>query len=81
MKTAISIPDSLFKAAERLAGRLGVSRSELYRRAIGRYLEEHSHEVIRERLDRVYGDEPGGGRLDPAIEYLQDASLPEDEWE
>ena len=80
MKTAISIPGNLFEAAERLAARLGVSRSELYRRAIGRYLEEHSHEVIREKLDRIYGDEPGGGRLDAAIEYLQEAALPEDEW-
>ena len=80
MKTAISIPDALFEAAERLAKRLGVSRSELYRRAVKRYLEDHSHQIIRETLDRVYGDDPESGRLDAAIEYLQDVSLPEDEW-
>jgi hypothetical protein len=80
MKTAISIPNSLFEAAERLATRLGVSRSELYRRAIGRYLEAHAEDVIRERLDRVYGAEPDGGRLDPTVEYLQNASLSEDGW-
>jgi metal-responsive CopG/Arc/MetJ family transcriptional regulator len=78
MKTAISIPDSLFDAAERVAQRMGISRSELYRRAVRRYLEEQSYEVIRETLDNVYGDD--AGRLDPAIEYLQDASLGEDDW-
>jgi hypothetical protein len=30
MKTAISIPDKVFKEAERLARRLGQSRSKLY---------------------------------------------------
>jgi hypothetical protein len=29
MKTAISLPDEVFESAERLAGRLKVSRSEL----------------------------------------------------
>jgi metal-responsive CopG/Arc/MetJ family transcriptional regulator len=34
MKTAISIPDDVFAAAERLARRLKKSRSELYSRAL-----------------------------------------------
>src|SRR5688572_2300207 len=34
MKTAISLPDALFEAAELLAGRLGVSRSRLYANAL-----------------------------------------------
>ena len=34
MKTAISIPDEVFRSAERLAQRLGVSRSELYAKAV-----------------------------------------------
>ena len=80
MKTAISIPDPLFEAAERLAERLGVSRSELYRRAVKRYLEAHSHDVVREKLNEVYCDDEELDRLDPAVEFLQDASLPEDDW-
>jgi hypothetical protein len=80
MKTAISIPDKLFHAAEQLAGQLGLSRSELYRRAVARYLAQHSQTVIRETLDELYGPDPGGSRLDPAVEYLQDSSLPESEW-
>jgi hypothetical protein len=80
MKTAISIPDALFEAAERAARRLRISRSELYQRAVKKYLEDHSHRVVRETLDRVYGDDPDSSRLDPAIEYLQDAAFAEDEW-
>ena len=80
MKTAISIPDSLFDAAERLAENHQITRSELYQRAIRRYLEEHSHQVIREKLDRLYGEDDEPGNLDAAIEYLQSASFPGDDW-
>jgi len=41
MKTAISLPDELFKAAEFPARRLGVSRSRLYATA----LEITSHDI------------------------------------
>ena len=41
MKTAISIPDETFEAAETLAGRLGLSRSELYATAVAEYLARH----------------------------------------
>jgi metal-responsive CopG/Arc/MetJ family transcriptional regulator len=80
MKTAISIPDPLFQAADRLARRLGISRSELYRRAVRRFLEQHSHGVVREALDDVYGEDADVSRLDPAVEYLQGESLPQDDW-
>ena len=39
MKTAISIPDEVFVAAEGLAERLGVSRSQLYLKGRNRPLE------------------------------------------
>jgi hypothetical protein len=80
MKTAISIPDSLFEAADQLADRLGITRSQLYQRAVKRYLQAHSHDVIREKLDEVYGDDGEESRLDAAIEYLQDASIEKDDW-
>ena len=80
MKTAISLPDHLFQAVERLASEMGVSRSEFYRRAVVRYLENHSQSVIRESLDGLYSVEDEQSRLDTAIEYLQDVSLPEEEW-
>lgn len=79
MKTAVSIPDALFESAEGLARRLGMSRSELYAKALGEYLEEHGGEGITERLDEVYGGGEGGEPgLDPVLARLQGRSLPQD---
>jgi metal-responsive CopG/Arc/MetJ family transcriptional regulator len=41
MKTAISIPDDIFKAADVAAKRLGISRSELFVRAVKEMLDFH----------------------------------------
>jgi predicted transcriptional regulator len=81
MKTAISIPDSLFEAADTVAERMGISRSLLYQRAVEQYLKAQGQDIIRESLDEVYEDEDTS-RLDPAIEFLQERSVgPEkDDW-
>lgn len=78
MKTAVSLPNPLFEAADQLAKRLGVSRSELYARAIAEYLKSRQSEGITEALNRVYREEPSN--LDPVIAAIQAASLPRDEW-
>jgi len=39
MKTAISIPDQIFQQAEFLANELGMSRSELYSKAIEAFIK------------------------------------------
>ena len=80
MKTAISIPDPLFEAAERLAKRLGVSRSKLFQRALQAFLREHNDEGVTEALNRIYGPASKDGSLDPLLEQLQLASLSKDEW-
>lgn len=79
VKTAISIPDNLFEAAEKVARRLGISRSELYQRAIARYLEREGGDVVRERLDAVYGN-PDNRGLDPLIRAAGEAILPDEDW-
>lgn len=78
MKTAISIPDAVFAAAEQLAQRQGVSRSELYVRAISKYVEEHEAEQITARLDALYGDETSS--VESELIALQTRSLPRGEW-
>jgi metal-responsive CopG/Arc/MetJ family transcriptional regulator len=80
MKTAISLPDSLFEAAERLAKRMEISRSELFQRAVQAFLREHEDEGVTEALDQVYGHGSEEARLDPLLEQLQLASLAPDEW-
>ncbi len=80
MKTAISIPDPLFTAAERLAKRLGISRSELFQQAVRALLEEREDEQITEALDAVYGAGVDDGVLEPVLERLQAGSLQPEEW-
>ncbi len=46
MKTAISLPDSVFEEAEALAQRLGLSRSELYTKALQAYLRKYNRNQI-----------------------------------
>lgn len=79
MKTAISLPDVLFEVAELLAGRLRLSRSELYQRALAEYVARHDDALITEQLDRVYAAGQDS-RLDPVLERLQWASLAREEW-
>ena len=80
MKTAISIPDRLFEAAERLAKRLGMSRSELYAKAVSQYVDENHAQGVRERLDAVYEADPESSRIDPLMTRIQVESLPEEDW-
>jgi metal-responsive CopG/Arc/MetJ family transcriptional regulator len=53
MKTAISVPDGIFKKAERLARRLRKSRSQLYSEAVAEYLLRHDPDAITEQMNRV----------------------------
>ena len=78
MKTAISIPVSIFKAADRFAQRLGMSRSELYSKALAEYLKKHNNERVTQKLDEIYEKETS--HLDSVLQKLQSASFSEDEW-
>ncbi|HEU4382062.1 MAG TPA: hypothetical protein VFR85_01065 [Anaeromyxobacteraceae bacterium] len=53
MKTAISLPDALFRDAERLAKRLKKPRSQLYQEAVAEYLARHEPEAITETMNRL----------------------------
>lgn len=53
-KTAISIPDGIYESAEKLASRLGQSRSQLYTKALTSYVENHQNTNITEKLDEIY---------------------------
>ena len=78
MKTAISIPDEVFIAADDLAERLGVSRSELYSTAVARFLKEMRSEGITARLNAVYATQSSS--LDPALLEGQLHVLQEEDW-
>lgn len=56
MKTAISLPDDLFDAVERIVRRSKRHRSEVYADALREYVARHSPEEITEALDSVVAD-------------------------
>jgi hypothetical protein len=76
MKTAISIPDPLFAAAEAAARQLGLSRSALYARALRRYLLRHRQAGVTERLNTVYAGQPS--RADRSLLAAQRGRLARD---
>jgi metal-responsive CopG/Arc/MetJ family transcriptional regulator len=78
MKTAISIPDPLFEAAEQFAHDNGLSRSELFARAIHLYLQTYQYQGITDALNHVYAQEASA--LDPALAAAQTRALPKEDW-
>lgn len=78
MKTAISLPDSVFEAAEALAAELGISRSELYTQALQAYLQKFNRQQILHQLNQVYTED--AAELDPVLEKMQLLSLPDEAW-
>ncbi len=77
LKIAISVPDPIHEVAERYAARRGISRSELYRRALQAYLRREDE--IVEQLDAVYAREDSS--VDPVLEELQRRTLARDDRE
>jgi metal-responsive CopG/Arc/MetJ family transcriptional regulator len=53
MKAAVSIPDEVFKEADRLAQQLKTSRSQLYTRALKEFLLRHPPDQITTEMNRV----------------------------
>jgi metal-responsive CopG/Arc/MetJ family transcriptional regulator len=78
MKTAISVPDKIFRSADSLAKRLGVSRSHLYATAIAEFLIRHQSRRVTTRLDHIYEEEDSS--LAPGFISAQVKSLPSEEW-
>ncbi len=53
MKTVISIPDAVFKAAEKYAKRMHKSRSQLFSEAMVEYLDRHTPDEITRMLNET----------------------------
>jgi predicted transcriptional regulator len=63
MKTAISVPDDVFRRADRAARRLGISRSELFTRAIREFLAAQDRARVKSSYDEAFADSPRGDEL------------------
>jgi metal-responsive CopG/Arc/MetJ family transcriptional regulator len=78
MKTAISIPDKLFVAADQYAKNHGFSRSNLYAKAIAQFLEHHPADHITNQLNKVYKGKKS--KLNSTVSSLQFHSIEKEKW-
>jgi hypothetical protein len=56
MKTAVSLPDRLYKDAEKAAKSMGIPRSQLFAQALEEFITHHTKEDITGILNKVYSN-------------------------
>ena len=78
MKTAISIPDDVFRTADSFARRRKLSRSAVFTIAVTEFLSHHRQDDVTEQLNKVYAKAESA--LDPVLNHIQFASLPKGQW-
>jgi predicted transcriptional regulator len=78
MKATISIPDPIFRQAEKLARRLRKSRSRLHADAVSAYVRRHGADAGSESLNRVCAE--AGDRIRPFVDAAGRRLLSKVEW-
>ena len=78
MKVAVSIPEKIYLATEKLASERGVSRSALYAQALERMLKEIEDQALTDSYNRLCQLEDT--RLDPAWQAQSNQMLKKVEW-
>lgn len=78
MKTAISIPDPVFREAESYARRRRISRSALYTEAVKAFVEHRKQGEITKQLNALYSKESSA--IDQALAKMQSLSVPRETW-
>lgn len=78
MKTAVSIPDAVFKRVERLARRVRRSRSAVFSAALEEYVARHAPDEVTEAMDRACA--AVAGEPDPFVATAARRVLENSEW-
>ena len=78
MKTAVSIPDDVFKKAERIAKRAKRSRSEVFTAALREYVARHAPDEVTDAMNQVCAKV--GGQPDEFIKTAGRRILQRTEW-
>lgn len=78
MKVAVSIPDPIFEAAERLAKQRRMARSQLFAEALEAYLEARDAQAVTASLNEVYSKESSA--LDKGLQKAQHDSIDHEAW-
>jgi antitoxin MazE6 len=85
VKTTITLRDDIVYKAERAASKMGISRNQLFAKAISEFLarrgftNRRQFSKITEWLNEIYSREPS--KLDPVLKRLQAESLKAVDWE
>jgi hypothetical protein len=79
MKTAVSLPDDVFRGAERHAKRVRKSRSQLYAEAISEYLARHAPDEVTDDMNGVV-ERLGDTGPDPFVGRATRRVLEDVEW-
>jgi metal-responsive CopG/Arc/MetJ family transcriptional regulator len=58
VKTAISLPESLFERVEKLAREMKVSRSRLFVLALETFIQDYQNRRLFEQINEAYRDAP-----------------------
>jgi metal-responsive CopG/Arc/MetJ family transcriptional regulator len=78
MKVAVSIPDPIFEAAERLAKQRRVPRSQLFAEALEAYLEARDAQAVTASLNEIYASESSA--LEEGLQKAQHDSIVHEAW-
>jgi metal-responsive CopG/Arc/MetJ family transcriptional regulator len=54
MKTAISLPDTLYEKAEQTAAYMGIPKSRLFAMALEEFISKYNGTMITEKINAVY---------------------------
>ncbi len=79
MKTAVSLPDRVYREAEGYAKRARKSRSQLYAEALAEYLTRHAPDEVTEAMNAVV-DELGQALPDSFVKQAGRRVLRSVEW-
>lgn len=78
MKVAISVPDPVFDAAERLAKQRAIPRSRLFTEALEEYVSRHGSEAVTSQLNAVYAVETSN--VEESMSRAQFGSVADEAW-
>lgn len=78
MKVAVSIPDAIFEAAERLAKQRRMARSQLFAEALEAYLEARDSRAVTAALNEIYARESSA--MDKGLQRAQYDSIDHEAW-
>ncbi len=79
MKTAVSLPDRVYREAEGYARRTRKSRSQLYAEALAEYLARHAPDEVTEAMNAVV-DQLGDAATDSFVQRAAQRMLRSVEW-